>query len=447
MDTIITCSDSVGGLQHSPSQNDDHLGPRPNFDILIHIMKFVPQVLLVMMRTCRVLYPVGIKCLLANPPILDSAERVLAFCNFMLADASRFTLLRTLELAYFDYLTPLPSSTMSILTRILSHAHSLRTLAFGQRDLDSDPLTQFFGEVSIVVGAVQSALVELRADFVDGFLPDAHVILEASPKSLQILDLRGVTWATTAITPYPELRRLTVRFSEAGRDIGLLVGLFPNLSHLEFAEEHWRTTLGEMGEVRERNERGSPGRRWSRLEYFGGDFGSIYSAGLGCEVKHLNIRRFNGESIRLLTSILSDIRPRSLSLEVDYFIPGIYNHMFQNNSNITELVMTLHTLDGLVLPPSSDYGTLQASVLEMLTPLQLKSLTLLWRIDATYSTQSRSNDASQCLRRLDVHAFVKQLAQRLLTLREVTMDVPRNTVSRRYWKIERSDDGGVQERR
>ncbi|EMD35937.1 hypothetical protein CERSUDRAFT_124506, partial [Gelatoporia subvermispora B] len=380
-------------------ENGHHPEPFLNLDILNCIMDLLHVGdLISTMSTCHVLHCAGAKLLLANPPILSDPGRLLGFCNLILTDESRSAILRRLTVKIPR--CPIESSTISLLTQVLESAKLLATLTLhlniayieshsslisaiqhlpSLRSLDLGPAYGSFKTKDIITG-LRSPLRELHVSLIGRQeRPDAQDILRPLSESLEVLDLRGVTWTFEDDLQFSAIRRLTIQPLEANHNIGILVQLFPNLTHLDFAKDPLTSDTSYYEQACQRNIISRKTCRWSSLEYLGGGFMDIFVSMINCQVEHLDIRNIRANDPTVIPALLNHMRPRILTLDIRLYLPAKYWSIFRNASFVRDLRMTLQVYDQV--PGWRCHDSLADNVLRMLAPLHIESLNLIWRTD------------------------------------------------------------------
>lgn len=97
--------------------------------------------MLPLLRTCRTLHQAGMPFLFHGGVQIDSVERAMSFCQFMLADRTRFRYLRRIDVSFGDEV-PDDRGLDCALSQLFRHAQRLEELCLDHSEfLDRYPAT------------------------------------------------------------------------------------------------------------------------------------------------------------------------------------------------------------------------------------------------------------------------------------------------------------------
>ena len=326
------------------SCRDFRRAPSLNLDVLnviyAHLLKHRDTSS--MMQTCRSLYRLGIPHLLASsqlPIVISDTRTITSFCSFMLAklfSSEKIRAFRGLDIdpSFSDNVDHL--HVASNLVRVFNISSYLEKLIV--RDV-----TKFFGLWPEIQKDAVNSLRSLRLLYLFHVDDKSVQLLKGMTSPLQELHVSGpedhldtthLPWLSnmaatlTTLTSvdgiyysqddivYPQMKKLHIDHSHL-LSITRLIRSFPNLTDLTVNECNISFDDLALQALRlgYRIRKNALKNRWTSLDGLKGDLEFVYSLGLSCPVRELNILSVVDDlDLPILLELLDDFHPRAINV-------------------------------------------------------------------------------------------------------------------------------------
>ena len=331
-------------LQDSPLKQSDPSYPTLNFDILHHIMAAAADksIILSCMQTCRALNAAGVPILLRFPIKIRRHEQLASFCAFMLfKDPPRTQWLRQLQLSglcAYDFRLEIEERdpVLDLLAQVLKRADHLEDLKIDamEKSLERAPrlirvlrnLTSVrslsisdFGRMCCVLFLHMDIPRLRRLDLhLSGYLSLSDP-LKPFQDHLEELHIRGSVNIYGFDFTMPRVTKLTLEDNDLLKVfVSPLLTSFPNLKSFGLITNTQPIFGHNLWESRHLlNQCQFYDDDWDQLSHVRGTELSLYVLGLNSSVEHLELVRFDEGSLPFLSTLLHDLRPTVLSLEMN----------------------------------------------------------------------------------------------------------------------------------
>lgn len=325
--------------------------PALNLDIIFIIMKFLSRsTLSSLMKTCQLYYSIGVSTILRSPVLISNAEHMNSFGRFMSASSpgppDRFRFLHNVEWRLKDP-PEYPIETGERFLEVISRGQNLRSITFDESGhlIRGFPtaitaltrLTQL-DEVVIkntrellpFLEQVKSPISKLKVLFPDwgpSRRPSPDILLPTIAHlrdTLVSLEVGNVSLDSGDIClQFPKVRRLSISSNQHGACFvsSTIFRIFPNLENLDLQGCTGYTTPEDdvivenhFASVTMAASLGFPRQTLKQLR---GEPIDLFRGAYFCAVEELEVLGLWNWNVRWLLPLLSYMRPRVLTLEID----------------------------------------------------------------------------------------------------------------------------------
>ena len=331
----------AGQLQESLHGQSNPLLSTLNFDIFHQIMANAAHksTVLSCMKTCRALHRFGVPILLRFP-VTISYNRLASFCTFMLAKhPPRMQWLRQLCLAvYWSGYPPIEEkeNIFDLLAQVLENAEGLEDLRIlGMKEvLDLSPrlsdtlcnltslrnlaVLDFNQECSLILSRMDiPKMRKLCLQFYYSY--NLSYSLKPFQEHLEELHICGPAEFYSFSPTMPRVTKFTLEDIDLSNIlVPPLLTSFPNLKSFSLVTDRGSKLGADFWQSHHLlNQSQYHDGDWDQLSHVRGTALSLYVLGLNSSVEHLELVRFDEGSLPFLSTLLHDLRPTVLSLEMN----------------------------------------------------------------------------------------------------------------------------------
>ncbi|KAI0795497.1 hypothetical protein C8Q75DRAFT_730437 [Abortiporus biennis] len=360
-----------------------------NFDILwilLHTISRRPD-LLAFMKTCKVFYRAGLPLLLGFPItlVLDGirelhddqlAAKLDLFCQYMLADVSRFIHIKDFRLSiHSTFSSEMRPLLRRVIDLVFQHSKKLDNLQFIESSasswvyrVDFLPNKSSFESLqqldihfmnhntAEMLKGLSAPLKSISLSFTDSlFNPiDTHPLhyLDSFSSTLESVAVTGGEFSRSSSRKFNSVRRLTLRDCKIPHS-KVIVKTFPNVSNFSCFNSQ-PGTMFESKIIRHNNLMGlqSLHDHWT-IESLHGDITAMYQFGLSGQVERVYAHSLDSTNVGLCRELLDEMRPKNLTIGItdpqNVFILKASEELF-SYEGLTGLHVSLDFRSGYVTP-------------------------------------------------------------------------------------------------